>query len=81
VIDAKPHPEALARYAHDARGFSTMKGFSNNAVYAEIGKRVFIQATHFIPAGSEIFVKIWEEYWEVTKKKLCGSSLRDIYRR
>ena len=68
VIDAKPHPDALARYANDAQGFSTMKGFSNNAVYAEIGKRVFIQATHFIPAGSEIFVRYGKEYWEVTKK-------------
>ena len=29
VIDARPHPDALARYANDARGLKRVKGMKN----------------------------------------------------
>ncbi|WP_126974253.1 SET domain-containing protein [Gynurincola endophyticus] len=67
VIDAMGDPEAIARYANDAKGISKVKGISNNAAYHEEGKRVFIVAKKDIPKGSEIFVDYGKEYWDVVK--------------
>lgn len=64
VIDARPHPTALARYANDARGLQRQKGITNNAAYAEIGLKVFIKAKKDIAAGSEILVDYGKEYWD-----------------
>jgi SET domain-containing protein len=64
VIDAGPHPEAIARYANDAKGLSKQKGLVNNAEYLEEGSRVFIVAKKDIPAGAEIFVDYGKEYWQ-----------------
>lgn len=64
VIDARPHPKSLARYANDARGLKKVKGMSNNAEYKEYGLSVFIVAKKNIPAGSEILVEYGKEYWD-----------------
>jgi SET domain-containing protein len=68
VIDAKTYKKALGRYANDARGFTTLRGITNNSRYVVDGLKVFIEATKDIPAGSEIFVSYGKEYWQVMQK-------------
>ena len=70
VIDARPHPDALARYANVARGLKRVKGMTNNAEYAEVGLKVFIKASKNILAGSEIFADYGKEYWDVIRYNL-----------
>lgn len=70
VIDAQKTLSALARYANDARGFTKVKGLTNNCVYVNEGKRAFIEAVKNIPAGAEIFVDYTQEYWKVLKENL-----------
>lgn len=72
VIDARPHPKALARYANDAKGLKRVKGIVNNAEYKEQGLKVFIVAVKDISAGSEILVEYGKEYWDAIRynKKL-----------
>ena len=67
VIDARPHPKELARYANDARGLKKIKGLLNNAEYKESGLSVYIVAKKNIPAGSEILVDYGKEYWETIR--------------
>jgi uncharacterized protein len=67
VIDARPHADAFARYANDARGLIRVKGITNNAEYTEKGLQVFIVATKDIPANAEIFVAYGKEYWEAIR--------------
>lgn len=70
VIDARKTLSALARYANDARGFTRVKGLSNNCVYVNEGKQAFIESVKNIPAGAEIFVDYTQEYWKVLKENL-----------
>lgn len=67
VIDALPTVSALGRYANDARGYSRVKGITNNSEYVVDNKRCFIEATKDIPAGSEIFVGYGAEYWKTMR--------------
>ena len=67
VIDALPTVNALGRYANDAKGYSRVKGITNNSEYVVEGKRCFIDATKDIPAGSEIFVGYGAEYWKTMR--------------
>ncbi|HLT79771.1 MAG TPA: SET domain-containing protein [Cyclobacteriaceae bacterium] len=67
VIDALPTPNALGRYANDARGYVRVKGITNNSEYVVEGKRCFIEATKDIPAGGEIFVGYGAEYWKTMR--------------
>jgi hypothetical protein len=68
VIDADGNKKFLARYANDARGFSKVKGLSNNSQYQNYNGRIYITATRDIEAGSEIFVGYGKAYWDVIKK-------------
>jgi SET domain-containing protein len=68
VIDALPTVNALGRYANDAKGYSRVKGITNNSEYVVDGKRCFIEATKDIPAGSEIFVGYGAEYWKTMRE-------------
>ncbi len=70
VIDALRTPEALARYANDARGIARVKGVSNNAEYMEDGLKVYITSVKDIPAGSEILVDYGKEYWAVIRHNI-----------
>lgn len=70
VIDARPRPKAMARYANDAKGMVRVKGLTNNSQYAEDGLRVYIESTKDIPAGAEIFVGYGKEYWDVIRGNL-----------
>jgi SET domain-containing protein len=70
VIDALRTPEALARYANDARGIARVKGISNNAEYMEDGLKVYITAVKDIPAGGEILVDYGKEYWAVIRHNI-----------
>src|SRR5688500_280635 len=49
--DAFDTPEALARYANDARGFNKTKGLRNNSGYAIKKGKPYIQATRNIKPG------------------------------
>src|SRR4051812_35047268 len=62
-IDAYNHPEALARYANDAKGFGQHKHLSNNSKYEIIGNRCYIVAFRDIKPASEILVGYGTEYW------------------
>jgi uncharacterized protein len=64
VIDANPHPEAIARYANDARGLKQMKGTRNNSTYLNEKNKIFIVAERDIAAGEEILVDYGKEYWD-----------------
>ncbi|RYY67211.1 MAG: SET domain-containing protein [Chitinophagaceae bacterium] len=68
VINASKHKSALARYANDAQGIAKVKGLTNNAVYEEEKKRVYIKAIKDIQPGQEIFVRYGKEYWDVIKE-------------
>lgn len=70
VIDAEKTMSALARYANDAKGFTRVKGITNNCVYVNEAKRAFIESVKDIPAGTEIFVDYTPEYWKVLKENL-----------
>jgi len=63
VIDAYEHVDSMARYANDAAGASGIKGITNNCVYEERGKRVYIVAIRKIKAGAEILVTYGQQYW------------------
>ncbi|MGB3948293.1 MAG: SET domain-containing protein [Bacteroidia bacterium] len=62
-IDAFHTPDALARYANDAKGLTKIKGINNNCVYEIYKNRGWITATKNIKAGSEIFVSYGAQYW------------------
>lgn len=62
-IDAHHTPEALARYANDAKGLVKVKHLKNNASYEVWKNRGWITAEKNIKAGSEIFVSYGAEYW------------------
>ena len=70
VIDAQKTLSALARYANDARGFTKVKGLTNNCVYVNDGTRAFIESIKNIPAGAEIFVDYTQDYWKVMKENI-----------
>ena len=70
VIDAQKTLTALARYANDAKGFTRVKGLTNNSVYVNDGTRAFIEAVKNIPAGAEIFVDYTQDYWKVLKENI-----------
>lgn len=70
VINARPHPDHLARYANDAKGIAKLKGLSNNALYRVDGLKVYIESTKEIPAGSEIFVGYGKEYWDTIRHNI-----------
>ena len=62
-IDAFHTPEAIARYANDAKGLSRIKGLNNNCCYSIYQNRGWIEAEKNIKAGSEILVSYGAEYW------------------
>jgi hypothetical protein len=66
-IDAYDHPEALARYANDAKGISGKKGVLNNSTYRIVGNKCYIYSFKNIQAHSEIFVGYGAEYWRDIK--------------
>ena len=68
VIDAAPAPNALARYANDAKGIRRKEGLHNNCSYHIEGLRVFIFSMRDIRAGSELFVGYGKEYWDIIRK-------------
>lgn len=70
VIDARPTPKALARYANDARGLVRVKGISNNSTYVNDGLKAYIESVKDIPAGAEILVSYGKEYWDVIRENL-----------
>ena len=73
VIDAKPYPKYLARYANDARGLGKVEGISNNSKYVvEDDDKVYIEAFRNIEAGGEILVSYGKEYWDVVKENLAN---------
>lgn len=70
VINARPHPEALARYANDARGLVKIKGLSNNCVYKKKGGKIYIYAEKDIHPGQEILVSYGKEYWQTVRTNM-----------
>lgn len=71
-IDAYFTPEAIGRYANDARGISRVEGLRNNAQY-EIKtrkgeKKVYIVATRTINPGDEVLVDYGDDYWKNLEK-------------
>lgn len=68
VINAKEHPEAIARYANDAHGLTRIRGLHNNSKFVNINGKIFIKALRFVKAGSEILVDYGKGYWETVKK-------------
>jgi len=67
-IDAQPFPDALARYANDAKA-TLVKKVKNNSEYQIIKRKAFIVATKSIPANSEILVDYGDDYWEIEEEE------------
>ena len=63
-IDAYYTPDALARYANDAKGISRVEGVKNNSSYKIWNNRGWIAAEKNIKAGEEILVSYGAEYWK-----------------
>lgn len=71
VIDARRALKSFARYANDARGFTRIKGITNNCIYVQDeNNRVFLEAKRDIAAGGEIFVSYGNDYWKVMRENL-----------
>ena len=68
VINAKEHPQSIARYANDAHGLTKVPGLHNNSRFVNINGKIFIKSTRRIKAGSEILVDYGKSYWETVKK-------------
>ena len=51
VINAKNDPDAIARYANDARGLTRIKDVHNNSKFVKVEGRIFIKASKLIKAG------------------------------
>ncbi len=71
-VDAYFTPEAMGRYANDAKGIGRVEGLRNNAQY-EIKvrkgeKRVFIVATRTIHPDGEVLVDYGSDYWKNLEK-------------
>jgi len=69
-IDALYTKQYKARYANDARGFSRVKGFTNNCDYVIEGDKCFIVANKPIKAGDEILVNYTAAYWKSMRLRL-----------
>ncbi|MEO5891431.1 MAG: SET domain-containing protein [Ferruginibacter sp.] len=67
VIDGLPFENEMARYSNDARGFTRVKGITNNCEYVEDGIKIYIQAKRNIPAGSELLVGYGKDYWDTMR--------------
>lgn len=67
VINALSYKKAFARYANDANGLKRIKGITNNSIYKQVNKRVYIESTKDIPANNEILVEYGKEYWDVIR--------------
>lgn len=70
VIDAKPTPQHLARYANDAKGLVRIKGINNNCDYVTDGLKAYIESKKDIPAGSELFVDYGKGYWKTIRENI-----------
>jgi uncharacterized protein len=71
-IDAYFTPEAIGRYANDAKGIGRVEGLKNNAQYeikVRSGKKKgFIVATRTINPGDEVLVDYGKDYWKNLQK-------------
>ncbi len=71
-IDAYFTPEAIGRYANDAKGIGRVEGLRNNAQYEikvrEGRKRGFIVATRTIKPDEEVLVDYGKDYWKHLQK-------------
>lgn len=76
VINAKPHVNALARYANDAAGLEKAKQLKNNCVYKKKGKKIFIHATKDIQPGEEILVEYGKDYWDTIRENIRIENLK-----
>lgn len=63
-IDAFHLPNALARYANDAKGTTKIRGLRNNSEFHTIKRRGWIVAKNNIKAGREILVDYGADYWK-----------------
>ena len=71
-VDAYFTPEAMGRYANDAKGIGRIEGLRNNAQYEiktrQGEKKVFIVATRTIKVDDEVFVDYGKDYWKNLSK-------------
>jgi len=75
-IDAFNRPDALARFANDARGLTRTPGLRNNALYAIKKGKPYIQATRNIKPGEEIFVSYGPDYWKEHAEEVAAFKKR-----
>jgi SET domain-containing protein len=66
-IDAYYVPDAIARFANDAKGITRVPGLNNNCSYEVWKNRGWIKAEKNIKAGSELLVSYGAEYWKDIK--------------
>jgi len=78
VINARPTPKALARYANDAKGMQQVPGLNNNCIFKKMDGRVFIKARTDILPGSEIFVSYGKQYWDTARNNAAIAKRRKL---
>ena len=80
MIDAKPTPQHLARYANDAKGLVRVKGITNNCNYVTDGLKAYIESVKDIAAGGELFVDYSRGYWKTIRENIRLSKKEEAKR-
>lgn len=78
VINARPTPKALARYANDAKGIKQVPGINNNCLFKKMDGRVYIKARIDILPGEEIFVSYGKQYWDTARNNAEIARRREL---
>lgn len=78
VINARPTPKALARYANDAKGLQQVPGINNNCIFKKMNGRVYIKARADILPGNEILVSYGKQYWDTARNNAAIAKRRKL---
>jgi SET domain-containing protein len=68
AINALTYVKSFARYVNDARGFSKIKGLTNNCEYLVENNRCYISSIRRIKKGEALLVPYGKAYWDLMKE-------------
>lgn len=68
AINALTYLKSFARYVNDARGFTKIKGLTNNCEYVVEGNRCYVASIRKILRGEELLVPYGKAYWDLMHK-------------
>lgn len=68
AINALTYKKSFARYVNDARGFTKIKGLTNNCEYVVKKNKCYIVSIRKINKGEELLVPYGKAYWDLMHK-------------